>query len=156
MPIEKPGQGNGCSKKGEQDRGMGRPPVRPRTPPQLRLNLDNSSAKQREEYARDVLQQVYRLEAAAAQQGYGSPFISEDDKLGAINDDLAEAREEERWRQAREHQQVRCSMQIETARSNPVTEQREITFHPQPRRQHPHSARPAAASRRAVSSSRTR
>lgn len=69
-----------------------RPPVRPGTPPQLRLNLDFGTAKQREDYALEVLQQVQKIDAARAQQGFGSAFVSEDDKEGAINDNFVEAR----------------------------------------------------------------
>ena len=39
-----------------------RAPVRPGTPPQLKLNLDFGTQKQREDYARDVLQQVFTIE----------------------------------------------------------------------------------------------
>ena len=127
-----------------------KPPVRPTTPPQLRLNLDFGTHKQREEYAREVLQQVMQIDAARAQQGFGSAFISEDDKDGAINDELAEVRAEARWRKAQaQTEHVRRTSQMETARSNPErerTEQKHITFHPQPRPRAPHSARPAAAS----------
>jgi hypothetical protein len=69
-----------------------RPPVRPGTPPQLRLNLDFGTAKQREDYARKVLQQVQKIDAARAQKGFGSAFVSEDDKEGAINDNFVEER----------------------------------------------------------------
>jgi len=122
-----------------------RAPVRPGTPPQLKLNLDFGTQKQREDYARDVLQQVFTIEAARAQQGFGSAFVSADDKEGAINDAFAEAREEMRWHQA----QARRPPQTASARSNPEpqrTEQKLITFHPQPRQRPPQSARPAAAS----------
>ena len=122
-----------------------RAPVRPRTPPQLALNLDFGTQKQREDYAREVLQQVFTIDAARSQQGFGSAFVSADDKEGAINDARAEEREELRWRRA----QARGATPMASARSNPEpqrTEQKLITFHPQPRQRPPQSARPAAAS----------
>ena len=121
--------------------------MRPSTPPQLQLNLEFGTAKQREEYARDVLQQVFTIEAARSQQGFGSSFISEDDKQGAINDEFAGERAQARWQQAQDVR--RASLQMESARSNPERqrpEQHPITFHPQPRQRPPQSARPAAAS----------
>ena len=122
-----------------------RAPVRPRTPPQLALNLDFGTQKQREDYAREVLQQVFTIDAARSQQGFGSAFVSVDDKEGAINDTRAGEREELRWRQAH----ARGTTPMASARSNPEpqrTQQQLITFHPQPRQRPPQSARPAAAS----------
>jgi len=121
-----------------------RAPVRPVTPPQLQLHLNFGTPKQREAYARQVLKQVVHIEAARAQQGFGSAYVAEEDKEGAINDDFAEEREEARWRL----EQARRSTQMESSRSNPElqrTELRPVTFHPQPRRP-PQSARPAGAS----------
>jgi hypothetical protein len=70
-------------------------PTRPTTPPQLRLNLDFGTAKQREDYAREVLMQVESIEDARARSGHGSAYVSAEDKMGSINDQFAAARKDE-------------------------------------------------------------
>lgn len=92
--------------------------------------------------------QVESIEEARASSGYGSAYVSAEDKMGSINDEFAIAREEVRWHQAREKEQARRALQTQSARSNPErehTEPKPITFHPQPRPRPPQSARPAAA-----------
>lgn len=74
--------------------------LRPVTPPEVKA-LHFSRRKDREAFVTGLLRSALQLEDCAAQEGFGSAFVSAEDKQGAINDPALQAeREHARWHAA--------------------------------------------------------